>query len=171
MDNPASGIRRRRLDTAAVVIPSRDQFRMLIADMRLRTTNAADIVEFLGYSGCRSGESKAVRWADVDFAAKTLRITMGDIPTKKHNRTIPLFPPLERLLRDMLARLRKPPLPSDYVLPKINACWALATACRRLGFPPYGRKTMRHLFCSTAIELGVDVLRRSPPKPISTEHF
>jgi integrase len=158
LDNPAAGIRRRRLDTEAVVIPSREQFCRLVADIRQRTTDSADIVEFLAYSGCRSGESRQVRWLDVDFAAKTLRIAMGDTPTKKHNRTIPLFPPLERLLKDMLARMPKPPLPNALVLPRINARWAMQTACRRLGLPPYGRKTMRHLFCSTAIELGVDVL-------------
>jgi site-specific recombinase XerD len=53
MDNPAAGIRRRRLDTAAVVIPSRQQFRMLVADMRTRAMNAANIIEFLAYSGFR----------------------------------------------------------------------------------------------------------------------
>ena len=158
MDNPSAGVRRRRLDTATVVIPSREQFKLLIADMRQRTTDSADIVEFLAYSGARSGEAHHVRWSDVDFEAKTLRITMADTDTKKHARTIPLFPPLERLLRDMLARLRKPPQPREYVLPRINAHWAMATACRRMGFPPFGRKTMRHLFCSTAIELGIDVL-------------
>src|ERR1039458_5479731 len=158
MDNPAAGIRRRRLDTAVVVIPSRQQFKMLIADMRLRAVNSADIVEFLAYSGFRSGEAHEVRWADVDFASKILRITVGDTETKKHTRSIPLFPPLERLLRDMLARLRKPPNPSDHALADIHAGWALSTACRRLGLPPYHRHTLRHFFCSTAIEAGVDVL-------------
>jgi integrase len=158
MDNPALGIRRRRLDTASVVIPSRQQFKMLIADMRLRAVNSADIVEFLAYSGCRSGEAHEVRWSDVDFASKTLRINIGDTGTKKHTRSIPLFPPLERLLRDMLARLPKPPKPNDHVLADINAGWALTTACRRLGLPPYHRHTMRHFFCSTAIEAGVNVL-------------
>jgi integrase len=158
MDNPTAGIRRRRLDTAPVVIPSRTQFKTLIADMRLRSTNAANIIEFLAYSGFRSGEAHEVRWADIDFEAKTVRITIGDAGTKKHTRSIPLFPPLERLLRDMLARLRKPPKPSDHVLADINAGWALSTACRRLGLPPYHRHTMRHFFCSTAIEAGVDVL-------------
>jgi integrase len=158
MDNPAAGIRRRRLDTAAVVIPSRQQFRMLVADMRTRAMNAANIIEFLAYSGFRSGEAHEVRWADVDLEGKTLKITVGDNETKKHTRTIPLFPPLERLLRDMLARLPKPPKPNDHVLADIHAGWALSTACRRLGLPPYHRHTMRHFFCSTAIEAGVDVL-------------
>lgn len=158
LDNPAAGIRRRRLDTAVVVIPSKEQFKMLVADMRTRAVNSADIIEFLAYSGFRSGEAHEVRWSDVSFETKTLRITIGDAETKKHSRTIPLFPPLERLLRDMLARLRKPPKPNDHVLADINAGWALSTACRRLGLPPYHRHTMRHFFCSTAIEAGVDVL-------------
>jgi integrase len=103
-ENPAAGIRHRRLDTAVVLVPSREQFKMLVGDMRLRTAAASNWIEFLGYSGCRTGEASAVRWKNVDWERKTMMVDVGESGTKNHeNRIIPLFPPLERLLRDIRA--------------------------------------------------------------------
>jgi integrase len=156
-ENPAAGIRHRRLDTAAVLVPTRAQFRMLVADMRQRTAAAGNWIEFLGYSGCRTGEAAEIRWKDVDWSRKTLMVDGGQKGTKNHeSRTIPLFPPLERLLRDMQAAVRRESRPEDKVLPRINARWALATACRRLGLPSFHRHSLRHFFASNCVEVGVD---------------
>lgn len=156
-ENPAAGIRHRRLDTAAVLVPTRQQFRMLVADMRLRTAAAADWIEFLGYSGLRVGEGTEIRWKHVDWERKTLMVDGGERGTKNHeSRVIPLFPPLERLLRDIRASLPREPKPTDRVLSRINARWALLTACKRLGLPQFHRHSLRHFFASNAVESGVD---------------
>src|ERR1017187_4669286 len=156
-ENPAAGIRHRRLDTAVVLVPSREQFKMLVADMRLRTAAASNWIEFLGYSGCRTGEASAVRWKNVDWERKTMMVDGGESGTKNHeNRIIPLFPPLKRLLCSMRASLRQQPRPEDKVLSSINAKWALLTACKRLGFPKFHRHSLRHFFASNCVEAGVD---------------
>jgi integrase len=38
-----------------------------------------------------------------------------------------------------------------------NAKKALAGACRRLGLPPFSQRSLRRIFITRAIELGVDV--------------
>ena len=63
VENPAAALRRQKQKAAQVVIPSREQFRVLIADLRLgkQSKETADFVEFLAYSGCRQGETSEVR--------------------------------------------------------------------------------------------------------------
>lgn len=157
LDNPASPLKRRKLDTKPVVIPSRQEFITLVNDMRSRTARAADWIEFLSYSGCRTGEASEVCWADVDFVRKTVLISGGEKGTKNgETRNIPLFPALERLVNNIKASLPRPPRPSDRILRGINARWALETVCKRLGVFQYHRHSFRHFFASNAIEAGVD---------------
>ncbi len=156
-ENPAAGLRRRPLDYAAVIVPSKMQFRMIVADMRLRAVESANWIEFLGYSGCRTGEAGAVCWKDVDWERKSISITGGETGTKNHEcRVIPLFLPLERLLVSIRSSLRRPPGQEAKILKDVNAMWALRTACKRLGFPRFHRHSLRHFFASNCVEAGVD---------------
>lgn len=54
--NPALEIKKRKVGKAEVVIPTKEQFRLLVEKLRAepRVKEAADFVEFLGYSGLRS---------------------------------------------------------------------------------------------------------------------
>ena len=156
-ENPAAAIRHRRLETAVVLVPTREQFKVLVADMRSRTGRAANWIEFLGYSGCRTGEASAVCWKSLDWQRKTLLVDGGASGTKNHeSRIIPLFPPLERLLGSIRASLRQEPQPEDKILTTINARWALATVCKRLGMPKFHRHSLRHFFARNCIEAWVD---------------
>ena len=101
LDNPALDIKKRKVGKAELVIPSKEQFRKLVETLRAepRVKIAADLVEFLGYSGLRRGEATQARWRDVNFGSDSLLVTGGEQGTKNHEvRTIPLFPPLRRLL-------------------------------------------------------------------------
>jgi integrase len=110
-------VKKRKQDKAQIVIPSKTQFRALLAQLRqeTRAEDAANLVEFLGYSGLRLGEGTQVQWQDVNFDLGTLLVTGGEQGTKNHEeRSVPLFPPLRRLLTQMheseVARLvRKSP--------------------------------------------------------------
>ncbi|MCG3146890.1 MAG: Tyrosine recombinase XerC [Verrucomicrobiae bacterium] len=128
LDSPATGLKRLRQEKPIVLIPSRNEFVTLVNDMRSRTARAADWIEFLAYSGCRTGEASEVRWQGVDFVQKTVRITGGEKGTKNgEGRSIPLFPALEHLLDRMKSALPAPPRPNARILLEINACWALMT--------------------------------------------
>ncbi len=159
LDNPVEGLKRKKEPKAGIVIPSKEQFRALVNELRSghrSTGEAADLVEFLAYSGCRVAEARAVRWRDINEQLGTVLITGGETGTKNHEaRTIPLFAPLGRLLRSM--RNEKAPETTAAALFQIeNARLQIIRACERIGLPRFGHHTMRHFFCSNAIEAGCD---------------
>jgi integrase len=159
LDNPADNLKRKKEPKAGIVIPSKEQFRALLNELRSghrSTGEAADLVEFLAYSGCRVAEARGIRWRDINDRLGTVLITGGEIGTKNlEARTIPLFAPLARLVASM--RSRKGSATRDAFLFEIeNARLQMIRACERLGLPRFGHHTMRHFFCSNAIEAGCD---------------
>jgi len=159
LDNPAKDLKRKRQPRPGIVIPSKEQFRALINELRFghrSTGEAADLVEFLAYSGCRVGEARCVRWRDINERLDTVLITGGEWGTKNlEARTIPLFAPLKRLLVFMRERKRFGSADS-LVFGICSGTQQIARACERLGLPRFGHHTMRHFFCSNAIEAGCD---------------
>ncbi|MDQ6913378.1 MAG: tyrosine-type recombinase/integrase [Verrucomicrobiota bacterium] len=159
LDNPVEGLKRKKEPKTGIVIPSKEQFRSLVNELRSghrSTGEAADLVEFLAYAGCRIAEARSVRWRDINEQLASVLITGGETGTKNYEaRTIPLFVPLQRLVRSM--RMRRPLTTSDAFLFVIeNARLQILRACERLGLPRFGHHTMRHFFCSNAIEAGCD---------------
>jgi len=158
LDNPADSLKRKKEPKAGILIPTKEQFRALVNELRSghrSTGQAADLVEFLGYSGCRVAEARSVRWRDINERLGTVLITGGEIGTKNHQaRTIPLFAPLARLVNSM--RTRKPASIDATLFEIENARLQIIRACERLGLPRFGHHTMRHFFCSNAIEAGCD---------------
>ena len=159
IDNPAESLKRRKQPKNRITIPSKDEFRRLLDDLRSghrSTGDAADLVEFLAYSGCRVAEAAGLRWLDVNFENNSLTITGGDTGTKNHEaRVIPLFEPTRRLLTGMKERLPSSAA-NDRVFAIRSARLQIHRACERLQFPRFGHHTMRHFFCSNAIEAGCD---------------
>jgi integrase len=159
IDNPARNLKRKKQPKPGIVIPSKKQFRAVLKELRnghRATGEAADFVEFLGYSGMRQAEARQVRWREINVDLGTVLVTGGEAGTKNYEaRTIPLFVPLRRLIESM--RARKSPASDDGLIFDIrDARLQLARACARLGFPRFGHHTMRHFFCSNAIEAGCD---------------
>lgn len=156
IDNPSDTLKRRKEKKGHLEIPSKEQFRSLLRELRSghrSTGEAANFIEFLAYSGCRQQEAASVLWNDVNFELNSLLITGGTMGTKNHEtRTLPLFPPLRRLLETMDAVRGE-----DQSLFQIrDARLQIQRACERIGLPRYGHHTMRHFFCSNAIEAGCD---------------
>lgn len=67
--NPAGHLKRRKVVKPRIAVPTREQFRLLLAELRrdYRQRGAGDLVEFLAASGCRLGEAVGIRWRDVDW--------------------------------------------------------------------------------------------------------
>jgi integrase len=158
LDNPADSLKRKKEPKAGIIIPTREQFRALVNELRSghrSTGEAADLVEFLAYSGCRVAEARSVRWRDINERLGTVLITGGEIGTKNHEaRTIPLFAPLARLAESM--RTTKRAVGDGLLFQIENGRLQIIRACERLGLPRFGHHTMRHFFCSNAIEAGCD---------------
>ncbi|MGJ3242524.1 MAG: tyrosine-type recombinase/integrase [Opitutales bacterium] len=158
LQNPAEHVPRRKVQQKRILIPSRDQFRRVVQVMRegldVRYHQAADLVELLAYSGMRLGEATAITWGEVDFDREEFVVTGGEVGTKNQEvRLVPLFPSL----RTFLERI-KPVNPEleQRIIPIHSTKNALATACRVVGTPRFTHHSMRHFFCSNAIENGID---------------
>jgi len=162
LTNPAGTIKRPKGKKKKPVIPTREQFCRLIEELRKcdkRALPAIFLTEYLAYSGCRLSEATETLWENIDFKAKTILVTGGRGGTKSNReRTIPLFPALEQLLNRRQVELPVPAKSSDRVFPIKNAKTAMDNACNRAGLPKFNHHSLRHYFCSNAIEEGVDFL-------------
>lgn len=165
LSNPAKNIKRKKVTLTPMVIPTKEQFRQLLAtiresdgreDSQKKAKAGADLVELLAYSGCRLAEATSIRWRDVDFTKNTLTVTGGEIGTKNHEyRTIPMT----EALRTLLTRFKdeRQPKSDDFVSLFHSAKKTLQTACRRLSYAQFTHHDFRHFFATTCIEAGVDV--------------
>jgi integrase len=163
--NPAKDIRRMKIVPTIITVPTREQFKQLIAairesdgreDSQTKAKPGADLVELLAYSGCRINEAVSLTWADVNWESNTVRITGGERGTKNSEcRTIPMTD----ALRTLLIRLNEKPAPkpTDKISPIRDAKRCLHTASRRLDYPYFSHHDFRHLFATTCIEAGVDI--------------
>jgi len=165
LSNPAKDIKRRKIVQQPMVIPTKDQFKALVAKIResdgragsqRQAKDGADLVELLAYSGCRVHEAVSIRWADVDIAKNSVRITGGEYGTKNHEpRTIPMTDALRALLDRLKAE--REPKPEDYVSQIDSAKKCLQTACMRLSYPQFTHHDFRHFFATTCMESRVDI--------------
>jgi integrase len=171
LSNPAKHIKRRRVVSKQIVVPSLDQFKQLITTIRLsdgrkdsqeKAKDGAALVEFLAYSGARIGEAtggadanekRPLVWTDVNFERSTL--FLPGTKTEAAPRTIPM----SEKLRELLARLKheRNPQPNDRIVPIQSARKCLQTACKKLGLPQFTHHDFRHFFATTCIESGVDI--------------
>ena len=162
MENPARKIKRCKPHKKPVTIPTKDQFRKMLDAMRENSGHdSADLSEMLAYSGCRKSEvvgdvkysKPPMLWRDVDLELKVFTITRS----KNHEpRTVPLFPAMEAFLRELIVRRPASAKPDDRIIPIDSAKKAIESASKKLGLPQYGHHTLRHFFCSNAIEAGID---------------
>src|SRR5258708_33614666 len=114
------------------------------AGSQRQAKNGADLVELLAYSGCRVHEAVSIRWADVDFAKSSVRVTGGERGTKNHEaRTVPMTD----ALRALLTRLKAAgdTKPGDFVSQIDSAKKCLRTTCKKLEYPQFkiGRASCR----------------------------
>jgi len=159
LDNPASDVQRMKLSHPKILIPTKNQFAKILETLRHdpRSVESAYLIEFLGYSGCRLGEAVALTWGDVDFNKGIVTVSGGEYGTKNREcRTVPLFPALLRLLRGLRGQLGREPLHSDKVFSILGARTSLGSASVELKFPHFTHHSLRHFFCSNAIEAGID---------------
>ncbi len=165
LDNPAADIQRKPIRSKRPTVPTREQFRRLVAtiresdgreDSQAKAKEGADLVELLAYSGCRLDEARNLKWRDVDGERDVFTITGGERGTKNHEpRTVPL----NAALRQFFARLRAEgnAQPGDFIVRIKSARKCIDTATRRLGLPHLTHHAFRHFFATTAIESGGDI--------------
>jgi integrase len=174
MSDPTADTERKKDRIRPVVIPSKDEFKALVAQLRktYKHAQAVDFVEFLAYSGARKQEATQMTWTDVNFEGQGA-ISIGinapaapapdrddGIKTDSSRRVVPMNPRLREFLLKLRTKLRKAKL-ADRLFAIESARKALQTACEKLwGKQKKNRFThhdFRHLFATTCIESGVDI--------------
>lgn len=157
IDSPAAGIKQLKRDKPIRETPTWEQFKAILEDIRSQkymadSEDSANFIEFLGLSGLGNGEAASLTRADVDWNAGRVRVYRHKTD---QGFLIPIYPQLRPLLESLTADQRggitKP-------LFKISSARkSLAGACKRLGFPNFTHRSLRRMFITRAIELGVDV--------------
>ncbi len=171
LSNPAKHIKRRKVVSKQIIVPSLEQFKQLVAAIRHadghkgnqeRNKDGANLVEFLAYSGARIGEvigkgdanqKRPLYWSDVNFERNT--IFLPGTKTESAPRTIPMTENLREHLLRMKAENK--PEPTDRIIPTDSARKCLQTACAKLEMPEFTHHDFRHFFATTCIESGVDI--------------
>ncbi len=157
-ENPASGVSKAPKRQKHLELPSTVQFQGIVKQMATAgsrwSTDAADLVRLLAYSGARLREATSLRWSHVD-TAKNLLTVPGTKSTSSH-RVVPLFPSLAALLAEI--RARRGPEPTNAPIARIATCMdALKSACRKIGVKAMNHHDLRHFFATRCIESGVDI--------------
>lgn len=127
------------------------------------------------YTGARRGELRALRWSDVDLDAGTIRVERAlddgergkpgelvETKTAAGRRTVPIVPPLRRLLAEHKLRTGRGDgdlvfgrSDSDPFIPSTVRRRALA-AWEAAGLRPIGLHECRHTAASLLIDAGVN---------------
>jgi integrase len=153
--SPAAHLRSAKREKPIRLTPTFEQFKAIIADVRAQIFNAdaqdsADFLEFLGLAGLGQAKACSLTPADIDLASRQV------ITYRHKTRTgfaIPIFPQV----RWLLERMCKGKANNARLFKISDAKKALGGACRRLAYPPFSQRSLRRMFITRAIELGVDV--------------
>jgi integrase len=181
-ENPATNIEKLKPRAKRLVLPSREQFRKLVSEIRSSgawcARECGDLVEFLAYSGCRLREANHVCVEHFDLEKGTLWIEGDPVHSTKNSesRNIRMIPPLTALVKDILNNPRISRKPNDgensaagvkirsehrqgknYLLVVTECQKAIDSASAKLKVPRITHHDLRHLFATRCIESGTDI--------------
>lgn len=166
LSNPAKSIDRVAPKPKQIALPNRQDFQRVVESIRTAggavSQCSADLCEFLAYSGCRVDESRWVKWSDVDRERKQIWIAGHEHTGTKSGkgRWVPIVPAMATLLADVQANPRhaRSRERQGYVLAVRECQKAIDHACEKLSVQRFSHHDLRHLFCTAAVESGVDFL-------------
>jgi integrase len=154
-ENPAGALKYRRRQRPIRLTPTFGQFKAIIADVRGQRFNAdaqdsADFLEFLGLAGLGQAEVAALKREHVDLDAS--RILVFRLKTSQ-GFAVPIYPQLRPLIEKRCHGKKS----GEYLFPIVQARKALSGAVKRLGFPNFTQRSLRRMFVTRCLELGIDV--------------
>jgi integrase len=177
--NPAAAVKRPKVTAKESVFLTPEQVRALLD--AAKSSRYAPLFSLLVNTGVRRGEALALRWSDIDFEDKLLRVrgtlarVDGDLivtstKTAKSKRSIPVSDGTDRLLKDIRKQQVRDQLKagsqwhqSGYVFttedgrpcdPR-NALRALKSAATKAGMTGVGLHTLRHSAATAMLTNGV----------------
>jgi integrase len=163
---PTEGIRPRKVKTPVRRLLSPAAFAELCkatANCGKNGVQVLDYLRLLAYTGARRDEALALKWDDVDFERKFLRIGSDELAKNSKARYVDFNSELEAHLKDMAAR-RAPD--SEWLFPSpqrgeidrptktFRESFLLAREKAKLAW--VGFHDLRHYFASMAVMSGID---------------
>lgn len=153
--DPTRDLRRLKPVKTIKKLPSRAELEAVIENARAQchrqSSEAANYIAFLAFSGCRPGEARHATWED--DRGDWFEVHGGALGTKnRQGRMVPVSPALRGLLDGM-----RSPDSAGLLFTIAKPRFALANSCRRLGVPHLTLYDLRHWFITWAIECGVDI--------------
>ena len=148
-------------------IPTAEEFERIIAEIRdpkwtqikgqrggqrpMHFPDSANFAEFLGRAGLGQAEAIALKWGNVDFERRKIRIIR-----KKTGEyfEIPIYPTLMPLMERL--RMKANPQPEQDVFAVKDVKRALNNACKRLALPHFSERNLRAMRIRELYEAGVD---------------
>ena len=130
-----------------------EQFELLLSELK---EPARSIVLVAGETGMRRSEIRNMRWNDIDFAERSIRI-----PTRKNHEFL-VLPMTERVYQLLLLRReqsRRATVTDVRVLPFVDIKKALSGAAKRAGVGHVTLHMLRHTFATRLRERGVPLDR------------
>jgi integrase len=137
--------------------PSYAEYEAIVANVRSQkladtAKESADLLEFMGLAGLGQAECADLTWADINFSAGKIAVIRRK--TQKEF-SVPIFPSLLPLLQRMNNE-REDKTPTAKLFSVKDPKVALAAACRRLNFPNYSARSLRRMFITRCVNLGID---------------
>jgi integrase len=155
-ESPATELVEQRRETPIRETPTWDQFEAIAQEIRSQrfsetAEHSADVVEFWARAGAGTAEAANLLGDQIDFAKNEMRFFRSKTDT---GYLVPIFPTVRPLLEQLQARgqIKR----GEPVFKVRDPKKALAAACRRLGYPAFSARAFRRLFCTRAVENGVD---------------
>jgi integrase len=154
-ENPAEDIAWRKRKKPIRLTPTFSQFQAIIEDVRSQRFNAdaresADFLEACGLLGLGQAELAGMKREHIDLESS--RITVYRFKTDS-GFVIPIYPQA-RILIEKLCKGKKS---GQFLFGIGQARKALANACVRLEFPAFSHRSLRRMFITRCLELGIDV--------------
>ena len=154
-DSPAAHLKYIKRDKPIRLTPTWEQFKAIVENVREQVFNAdaqdsADFLEFLGLAGLGQAEASSLARADIDLDA-------GRIITFRHKTSIGFAIPIFPQLRPLLERRCEGKASHEKIFNIADPKHALTNACKRLGLPAFSQRSLRRMFITRALQLGVDV--------------
>ena len=162
--NPTDDLKRVKLrfKDLSSRLPNRAKFAEWVKAIRKAggrfSADCADFVEYLAYTGNRTGEAIWVKWRNCDFDRGEILIEGDPVNGTKNSdqRWIPMIPAARALLERMKVARREEDS-SAFVLKVNEAQKAMDRAAIEVGMERITHHDLRHLFATTCIESGVDI--------------
>ncbi len=156
--NPAAEVSKAPTKKKQLTLPNSEQFqavtKAIAASGSKWSTDCADMVRLLAYSGVRLREGTALHWSHVDETKNQL--TVPGTKSETSHRIVPLFPALAALLTEIRNR-RGDELTTAPILHVGGCLGALSSACAAVGIVTMNHHDLRHLFATRCIESGVEI--------------